>query len=70
MLTDKIIKAVHEDIPSINSQLEQKAYKSTISPEEYGAKGDGVTDDSQAIQNAINSLTKGGTIVFSPKTYV
>lgn len=30
MLTDKIIKAVHEDIPNINSQLEQKLNKDGI----------------------------------------
>lgn len=30
MLTDKIIKAVHEDIPNINSQLEQKANQSDM----------------------------------------
>ena len=30
MLTDKIIKAVHEDIPKINSQLEQKATKQEV----------------------------------------
>ena len=30
MLTDKIIKAVHEDIPNISSQLEQKANKDDV----------------------------------------
>ena len=36
----------------------------------YGAKGDEVTDDTLAIQNAINSLTNGGTIYFPNGTYI
>lgn len=32
--------------------------------EKYGAKGDGVTDDSDAIQTAINSLHEGESLVF------
>ena len=38
-----------------------------------GAKGDGVTDDTAAIQAALDSLTTGsagGTVVFSPGTYI
>lgn len=33
---------------------------------DYGAKGDGVTDDAAAIQNAINSLSTTGGIVYFP----
>lgn len=36
-------------------------------PEDYGAKGDGVTDDTTAIQNAIN---ENNLILFAPKTYI
>jgi hypothetical protein len=37
----------------------------------FGAKGDGVTDDFDAITRAIQSLSAGGTVVFSPgKIYV
>ena len=43
-----------------------------VSVKEFGAKGDGATDDTLAIQNAINSLTNvNGGILFFPKgTYL
>lgn len=36
----------------------------TVHPEWFGAKGDGVTDDTTAVNNAINSLPASGGIVF------
>lgn len=36
----------------------------------FGAKGDGVTDDTTAIQNAINSLSNGGVLYIPAGTYV
>jgi uncharacterized protein YlzI (FlbEa/FlbD family) len=42
----------------------------SINVKAFGAKGDGVTNDSAAIQNAINSLTKGGTVLFPNGTYL
>ena len=37
---------------------------------EFGAKGDGVTNDTTAIQNAINCLPKGGRLIFPAGTYL
>lgn len=36
---------------------------------EYGAIGDGIADDTQAIKNAINSLNGNGIVVFDPLVY-
>lgn len=42
----------------------------TVNVKDFGAKGDGVTDDTTSIQNALNSVrSSGGTVVFPPGTY-
>jgi|ERR1035438_1285716 hypothetical protein len=39
-----------------------------VTPQQFGAKADGVTDDTDAIQKAINTVfARGGGIVFSPR---
>ena len=40
-----------------------------MSVKSFGAKGDGVKDDTQAIQNAMNSMANGGTLEFPAGTY-
>lgn len=41
----------------------------TVSVAFYGAKGDGTTDDTTAIQNALNAIgSGGGTVIFPPTT--
>ena len=43
----------------------------TINVKDFGAKGDGVTDDSGAILEAIEALPKtGGTLLFPPGKYI
>lgn len=47
--------------------LKLKAIKDYVTPEMYGAKGDGITDDATAIKTAFDS---GSPVKFSPKTYL
>lgn len=41
-----------------------------INIRDYGAMGDGVTDDTNAIQSAINAASAGGSVVFPRGTYM
>lgn len=53
---------------SVFNRLDEQKY--FVSVLEYGAVGDGVSDDTTPIQNAIAATPNGGTLVFDPgKTY-
>ena len=41
-----------------------------VSVKAFGAKGDGVTDDTAAIQNAINSVSSGGGVLFPAENFL
>ena len=66
---DSVIK---ESIKEINSQLEHIAKNIEVSVKDFGAKGDGETDDTNAIQEAISYANENGIskIVFDTGVYV
>ena len=69
LLNQSALKKVNDRIDETNAQLSNIKYY--VTPEMFGAKGDGITDDTEAIQRAIDSLTNdGGSVIFSPKAYM
>lgn len=58
-----------EETEQLTAQLAEKVHKGDIfrSVKDFGAKGDGITDDTHAIQEAINSTSAYG-VVFFPST--
>ena len=56
---------------TINENILSLKKEHYITPQMYGAKADGVTDDSIAIQNAIKNLPKDGGVLYFPSgTYI
>ena len=41
----------------------------SVNVKDYGATGDGTTDDTTSIQAAINAVTSGGVVYFPSGTY-
>lgn len=57
---------VIEKYDQINEDVEH--LKNYVTPQMYGAKGDGVTDDTTAFQNALNKILElGGGTLYIPK---
>ena len=53
-----------------NEMFEIKNHHLNVSVKDFGAKGDGITDDTMVIKNAINSLGAGSTLYFPSGTYM
>jgi len=47
----------------------QTKLRETVSVKDFGAVGNGIADDSAAVQAAINTMTAGGTLMFPFGTY-
>lgn len=59
-----------ETAQMLHNLLVTTDYPPPIDVSSYGAKGDGLTDDAEAIQRAIDARPAGGTITFPAGTYV
>ena len=74
ILDENIQIKLTNDIESINSQLDTIGNKVTrfINVKDFGAKGDGITDDRESVQNAINFASEiPKSVVYFPKgTYI
>jgi len=44
--------------------------QSVVEVRDFGAKGDGMTDDTAAVQHAIDAVKPGGVLQFAPGTYL
>lgn len=64
---ETMVAEVEEELEEHDTLI--KGRMNVISVDELGAKGDGVTDDSSAIQSADNLVRNGGKVIFGNKTY-
>lgn len=59
------------DVANLSTARNNLAVHKSLTPQQYGAVGDGTTDDSTAFQNAINAaLTAGVEVVVPPGVYL
>ena len=65
LLDEIIASALNTELDKVKSHLKNIS----VDVKEFGAVGDGVTDDTEAIQSAYNSLNDYDTLTISPGTY-
>ncbi len=61
---------VTSDVWAEELEFTTKEESACVNVQDFGAKGDGVSDDTRAIQSAINCLPKYGRLYFPEGTYV
>lgn len=64
------IASLQSQINTLNSDVQTLTNKTDnfATPEDYGAVGDGITDDSQAFLDCVTAVGEGGTIVLLPNS--
>ena len=71
ILDENIQIKLTNDIESINTQLDTIVHKQGLFLEDFGAIGDGVSDDSVALQKAVEYSNNNKTTIFlKPKKYI
>ena len=56
--------------PKFSDSLKLKTIKDYVTPEMFGAKGDGLTDDTQAVQDAVDFAFNNNKVVYLTGKYV
>lgn len=62
-LTEDVQENINQ-VPALTSQMAEKASEITFSVKKFGAKGDGVTDDTIALQAAFDYATQNNVNIF------
>ena len=70
ILRGQTVGAIETNYAPRLTSVEEQINSLAVNVKNFGAKGDGVTDDTIAIQNAINSLSSGGVLYFPKGTYM
>lgn len=63
------LEGLHAKDEELNDKIDENK-NDYVSVKNFGAVGDGVTNDTKSIQNAIDSLDDGGTVVFPKGIYI